>query len=149
MTHDINGALIQAGDIVEIKNAYFKNDNGFWFVEEDGTDESYLGKDLVLKKIGKTGKVSTSKGNIAFWPLAIFTSDSYKRAAGNAWNKENATIELASKVKNDQVIDFFKSELAANKEQIEYYEIRGYAESFTEPHRKKIEYCERTLKRIG
>ena len=30
---DKNGVELQAGMVVEITGAYFKNDNGFWFVE--------------------------------------------------------------------------------------------------------------------
>ena len=66
---DKNGIKLQAGDIVEIKNAYFKNDNGFWYVEQDGSNKAYLSDDsqLTLKRIGKTGKISTAKYSTSFY----------------------------------------------------------------------------------
>lgn len=149
MTFDKNGNMIQAGDIVEIKNAYFKNDNGFWFVEEDGTNEAYLGKDLTLKKIGKTGKISTGKYRIAFWPLVAYTSDRSKNYEAKAWNKENATIEITNKVSNLQVIDYFENELKNHEESKQYYEWHGYGEGWTKPHEQNIEYLTKALARMA
>lgn len=146
---DLNGNTIQAGDIVEIRNAYFKNDNGFWFVEQDGTNEAYLGKDLTLKKICKNGKISKSKKSICFYPLKSFVNDAVKRYEADEWNKENATIQISKKIKNDEVLRFFEEKKQEHAEALEYYEIRGYGEAWTEPHKMNVDYCERTIKRLA
>lgn len=149
MTLDKNGTIIQAGDIVEIKGAFFRNDNGFWYVEQDGTNPAYLGTDLALYKIGKTGKISTAKHNLAFWPLKSYTSDRAKNAEANDWNKTNATIEITNKVSNAQVIEAFQKLVAEYKEAAEYYEMRGYGEAWTKPNTDNAEYYSRALERMG
>ena len=79
---DKNGVELQAGMVVEITGAYFKNDNGFWFVENAPGDPSWCGSDCCLKKISKAGKISVAKRNICFWPIGVFVSDRCKPTAG-------------------------------------------------------------------
>lgn len=55
---DKNGVEIKTGDVVEIRGAYFKNDNGFWWAENSAGDPNWTGKDYSLRKISKTGKIS-------------------------------------------------------------------------------------------
>lgn len=148
MTHDKNGTIIKCGDIVEIKNAYFKNDCGFWFVEQDGTNESYCGGGLTLQKIGKTGKISTAKYNIAFWPLSAFTSDREKNAAAREHNARNATIEIVKHINNAAVIDYIWEKIKEINEAINHYKMRGYDETFTESHRKARDYWTKALERL-
>ena len=45
MMLDKNGVEIRTGCIVEITGAYFKNDNGLWFVEHSPGDPSWCGSD--------------------------------------------------------------------------------------------------------
>ena len=149
MTLDKNGTTIQAGDIVEIKGAFFKNDNGFWYVDQDSTNPAYLGTGLTLYKIGKTGKISTSKGRIAFWPLFCCTSNRAKNAEANDWNKTNATIEITNKVSNAQVIEAFQKLVAEYKDAAEYYEMRGYGEAWIKPNMDNAEYYGKALERMG
>ena len=82
---DKNGIRINAGDIVQISGAYFKNDNGFYYVEQDGTNPGYLMDDtqVTLKKICRNGKISTTKYSTCFFPIGVFVSDPKKRAAAN------------------------------------------------------------------
>lgn len=148
MTHDKNGNIILCGDIVEIKNAYFKNDCGFWFVEQDGTNEGYCGTGLTLQKIGKTGKISTAKYSIAFWPLSACTNDREKNAAAREHNAQNATIEIVKHINNAAVIDYIKNQIKEINESINYYEMRGYAETFTGSHRKARDYWTKALERL-
>lgn len=93
---DINGIEIKTGQIVEISGAFFKNDNGFYFVNNSPGDPAWCGRDYSLKKISKKGKVSVAKHNICFWPISVYVSDREKRAAANEWNRENAKIEVKS-----------------------------------------------------
>ena len=125
---DKNGIRINAGDIVQISGAYFKNDNGFYYVEQDGTNPGYLMDDtqVTLKKICRNGKISTAKNSICFFPIGVFVSDPKKRAAANEWNKKHATIEIVKGIDNSQVIEFFRKEAKKHREQEDYYNMRGY-----------------------
>ena len=145
---DKNGTLIQAGDIVEIKGAFFKNDNGFWYVEQDGTNKLCTGTDLTLRRIGKTGKISTAKHNIAFWPLFVCVSDQHKKAEANTWNRWHATIEITNKVDNTQVIKNFRKRVTEYKENARYYEMHGYNEAWLEPELAGAEYFSKALARL-
>lgn len=107
---DKNGKKIMTGDVVQITGAYFKNDNGLYFVEHSPGDVDWTGNDYSLRKISKRGKISTAKGRICFWPIAIFTNSYEKRVNGNAWNKEHAAIEIVSGFPVHEVIAHFKQE---------------------------------------
>lgn len=145
---DKNGTLIQAGDIVEIKNAYFKSDNGFWYVEQDGTNPACLSDDLTLFKIGKTGKLSTAKNNIAFWPLVSFVSDSRKSAAADKWNQKHATIEVTDKVDNAQVIARFRELVTKYTASAEQLKFRGFGPMSIKNHTDNVNYYSRAVKRM-
>lgn len=116
---DIKGIEMKTGDIVEIKGAYFKNDNGIYFVANTPGDASWCGSDYSLTKMCKNGKISTSSKNIAFWPLCSFTNNRQKNADCKAWNKEHATIEVIYNIDNSQVIEHFKAEAEMLKKQAE------------------------------
>lgn len=90
---DKNGMEIKTGMVVEIKDAFFKNDNGLYFVEHSAGDPDWCGSDHSLRKISKRGKISQAKHNLCFWPIGIFISDRFKAAEARTWNKEHATIE--------------------------------------------------------
>ena len=106
---DINGREIRTGDIVKISDAYFKNDNGIYFVTNSPGDTGWSGRDYCLKKLCKNGKMSNTKHNIGFWPISIFVSNREKRIEGNRWNKENAKIEIIEMKCNENVIEYFKN----------------------------------------
>ena len=91
---DKNGMEIKTGMVVEIKDAFFKNDNGLYFVEHSAGDPDWCGSDHSLRKISKRGKISQAKHNLCFWPIGIFISDRFKAAEARTWNKEHATIEI-------------------------------------------------------
>lgn len=110
MMTDKNGIEMKTGDIVEVKNAYFKNDNGIYFVDNAPGDISWCGRDYSLKKMCKNGKLSTATHNIAFWPLCAFTSNRQKNAECKAWNEQNATIEVVYNIDNAQVVEHFNQQ---------------------------------------
>lgn len=125
---DKNGTRIQAGDIVRITGAYFKTDNALYFVEQDGTNPGYLANDesVTLRKICKNGKISTSNHSIAFFPLTSTVSDRMKTAEAAAWNKEHAAIEIVHGLNTEHVLAWFEEEARKQREQEEYYTMRGY-----------------------
>ena len=117
---DKNGIEIKTGDVVEIKGAYFKNDNGFWYVEHSAGDPDWCGKDHSLRKISKKGKISTASRNICFWPIMISTNSWVKRAEASAWNAEHATIEVVADVDRTEIAAHFLEEAEKMEGRIEY-----------------------------
>ena len=109
---DKNGVEIKTGDIVEITGAFFKNDNGLYFVECSPGDPSWSGKDYCLKKISKAGKISTAKYNLCFWPILTFVSDQAKTVKAHQWNREHATIEVKEPLKDMGAVAAFFQEKA-------------------------------------
>lgn len=105
---DKNGTKITTGAIVEITGAYFKNDNGLYFVQASPGDAFWRGSDHSLKRISKSGKISTAKYSTCFWPIGIFVGDRVKAAQARAWNKEHAEIEVKSVKDLSQVIAYFQ-----------------------------------------
>ena len=77
---DKNNVEIKAGDIVEITGAYFKHDNALYFVEHIPGDPGWIGGDICLHMIGKSGKLSSAKYATAFWPLKAYVSNRVKAA---------------------------------------------------------------------
>lgn len=112
---DKNGIEITTGMIVKISGAYFKNDNGLYYVDNSPGDPFWSGRDYSLHKISKTGKLSTAKRNICFWPISVFVSDPYKYAEAKKWNATNAEIEVVQISNMDGVKSYFL-EKAANLE---------------------------------
>ena len=111
---DKNGVEIKSGDIVEITGAFFKNDNGLYFVESSPGDPSWSGTDYCLKKISKAGKISTAKYNICFWPITAFVSDRAKTAKARRWNREHAAIEVKEPLKDMGAVAAFFQRKADN-----------------------------------
>lgn len=129
---------LKAGDIVKIENAYFKNENGLYFVDRCPGDAGWCGNDYSLKKICKNGKISTAKYSICFWPISVHVNDSVKRAAANEWNKEYATITKVEGINTEYVIEHFKEDIEAQKEQIKYYSWNWGDDNETVLHYKEI-----------
>lgn len=115
---DKNGKEIKTGMIVKVSGAYFKNDNGLYFVHRTPGDPTWLGKELSLTPINRNGKLSKSRG-IAFFPLMCFTSNRIKNAEARAWNDAHATIEIISGIPMDSVVDAFRKEAEAESDELE------------------------------
>lgn len=114
---DKNGIEMITGNIVEIKNALFKNDNGIYFIANSPGDASWCGSDYGLTKMCKNGKLSTSDRNIAFWPLISFTNNRQKNADSKVHNAINATIEIINNIDTSEVINYFHSEVESLEKQ--------------------------------
>lgn len=124
---DKNGAEIRTGMVVEITGAYFKNDNGFYFVEKSPGDPSWCGRDYCLKKISRAGKVSQAKYNICFWPIKVFTNSRLKAAEAEAWNREHAQIEIRAVKNTDELVAHFEALAASLSDGIRWSE-RNFGE---------------------
>jgi hypothetical protein len=107
---DKNNRTMKTGDVVEITGAYFKNDNGLYFVEHTPGDPNWSGRDHCLRRIKRNGELSTAKDNICFWPIHAFVNSRDKRAAANQWNQEHAEIEIKTFPNTAHIAAFFTAE---------------------------------------
>lgn len=107
---DKNNRTMKTGDVVEITGAYFKNDNGLYFVEHTPGDPNWSGRDHCLRRIKRNGELSTAKGNLCFWPIHAFVNSRDKRAAANQWNREHAEIEIKTFPNTAHIAAFFTAE---------------------------------------
>lgn len=118
---DINGKEITTGTVVEIRNAYFKNDNGLYFVEHSPSDPTWNGTTHSLIKLCKNGKISTTKYNIAFYPLVTFTNSREKRIEAAEHNSKYAEIEIVDFSNTENIIAHFNEELAQQRKTSQHY----------------------------
>lgn len=117
---DKNGIEIKTGDVAEITGAYFKGDNGLYYVDRSAGDAGWSGSYHSLHKITKAGKISAASGASRSWPLSIYTSDYAKRIEGKAWNKEHATIEVKAGINQKYIAEYFKQAAESLDARIEY-----------------------------
>lgn len=115
---DKNGREMVTGDVVLIRNAYFKNDNGLWFIDRSPGDPSWSGRDYSLKKLLKNGKISTAKRNICFWPIGVFINDPWKKADAKEHNRKYATIEVVDGIDRSEIAAHFRGEAAGYEESL-------------------------------
>jgi hypothetical protein len=108
--NDKNNRPMKTGDVVEITGAYFKNDNGLYFVEHTPGDPNWSGRDHCLRRIKRNGELSTAKDNICSWPISAFVNSRDKRAAANEWNREHAEIEIKTFPHTEHIAAYFASE---------------------------------------
>ena len=106
---DKNGVEIKTGQVVKITGAYFKNDNGLYFVTRSPGDPGWCGSDHSLTKISKAGKISKAKYNLCFWPIISTVRDRFKSAEARAWNKEHAQIEVKTIKNMAEVAAYFQA----------------------------------------
>lgn len=119
---DKNGTEIKTGAIVEISGAYFKNDNGLYFVQASPGDPSWCGRDYSLRRISKAGKISTAKYSLCFWPISVFISNRAKAAEARQWNREGrkmcdkkkASTSSAKRVEAKETAGFQGSAISTN-----------------------------------
>lgn len=147
---DKNGLKIHAGDIVRIEGGYLKNDNGLFFVEQDGTNPGYLADDsqVTLHRICRNGKISTAKYTLAFFPLACYCNDYMKRAAARAWNKEHAVIEVVNGVNTEHIAEWFRGKAEELREQERYYKMRGFNDKYVGTYTATAKWHEDVVARM-
>jgi len=127
----------KTGDIVEVKNAYFKNDNGLYFVANSKGDITWCGDEYCLNKICKNGKLSTNQHNISFWPLTSFSNNRAKNAEAKKWNAEHATIEKIENITKTFIVEYFEVRAKDSEKQVKY-SIYNFGEENT--HTQKAKY---------
>ena len=108
--NDKNNRPMKTGDVVEITGAYFKNDNGLYFVEHTPGDPNWSGRDHCLRRIKRNGELSTAKDNICFWPISVYVNSRDKLAAANQWNQAHAEIEIKRFPNTAHIAKFFAAE---------------------------------------
>lgn len=118
---DKNNRPMKTGDVVEITGAYFKNDNGLYFVEHTPGDPNWSGRDHCLRRIKRNGELSTAKYNICFWPISAYVNSRDKRAAANQWNREHAEIEIKTFPHTEHIAAYFADEAASLDATIKRY----------------------------
>lgn len=117
---DKNGIEMKTGMIVEIKNAFFKNDNGRYVIEHTPGDPTWSGNDYSLRRIKRNGELAKTNP-ICFWPICTFVSDKFKNAEAKAWNTENATIETIGFKNMDPIKEHFAEEADKAAKSADYY----------------------------
>ena len=116
---DKSGVEIRTGQVVKVTGAFFKNDNGLYFVDNSPGDPSWSGSDYSLKKVRRNGRLSSSARNICFWPIAVFTNDRAKNAQADAWNREHSEIEVVDLPDTSGVLGHFLEKLEQITESIQ------------------------------
>lgn len=111
--NDKNNRPMKTGDVVEITGAYFKNDNGLYFVEHSPGDPNWSGRDHCLRRIKRNGELSTAKNNLCFWPISAYVNSRDRRAAANEWNREHAEIEIKNFPSTAHIAAYFADEAAS------------------------------------
>ena len=121
---DKNGIEMRTGDIVRISNAYFKNDNGLYYVEYSPGDPSWCGEGYALIKVKRNGQISTAKYRHASWPLCSFLSDQRKNAMADDWNlrQGKAEIEIVTGIDRSYIAEFFQEKADRQEKQRKYHE---------------------------
>ncbi len=147
MTLDKNGNQIQCGDIVRVCGAYTKRHNCLYWVEQDGTNGAYSGDGLTMKKICESGKISTAKYNLAFWPLENFRTDRVKNLEAAAHNKKHATIEIVVGINNQYIVEEIRKRMDEDIRQIEYWEGR-FCSDYISNNRKSLMYWRKAYRRL-
>lgn len=70
-------------------------------------DPSWCGNNHSLKRISKTGKISTAKYSTCFWPISVFISNPTKAAEARRWNRAHAEIEIKEITNTTEVAAYF------------------------------------------
>lgn len=120
--NDQNNVRIKTGDVVEITGAYFKNDNGLYFVQYAPGDPGWLGNYCSLRRVRKSGEISAAKYSLCSWPISTYVNDREKRAAADCWNLEHAKIEVKPIANRAHIAAHFAQEADSMSGQISYQE---------------------------
>lgn len=110
---DKNGVEIKTGQVVEITGAYFKRDNGLYFVIHSPGDPGWYSPDYSLMRILKSGKISMAKNNLGVWPIRFFAGI-WDKAGASIWNA--GQIEVKSIKNMTEIAAYFQAMADETKE---------------------------------
>lgn len=146
---DKNGKEIRTGMIVKISGAFFKNDNGLYFVHRQPGDPTWSGRQLSLTGINKNGTLSKSR-TVSFWPMMACTSNRMKNAECREWNEVHATIEIVEGINTEYMLDEFRSEAEQEADELTHC-IWNFGEDSpaVDRIRKRCDWYNLLLARIG
>lgn len=133
---DRNGKQLMTGMTVKITGAYFKKDNGTYFITDAAGDVTWEGRELALMKVSKAGKISRTRYNLGFWPLCSFINDRIKAKEARAHNEEFAAIEAVEVKSNAEIVAYFK-DLAEKEEKKIERDSRLFGEESEEVYRER------------
>lgn len=143
---DKNGVEIRVGDAVQISGAYFKTDNGLYFVASSYESRGNLGTNLHLHKICKNGSLAISKNKTNFWPIHSYTNSYEKNCEARRWNEANAKIEVVSIKSVHGIIEYFENECSGINDRLSdrYF----YDEASREAEEKKYIFYQGVINRL-
>ena len=148
LLQDKNGTEIRTGDIVRVTGAYFKQDNRVYYVDTSPGDTGWFGLDYSLHALNsRTGELSRTKYNIAFWPLTSYVSDRFKTLEANQWNREHAQIEVIYDVNARYVYEYFIQRAESEEEAMNSWRCSTFP-SERELHMKRAEHFRAVAERI-
>lgn len=136
---DKNGVELKTGQVVKVEGAYFKNQNGLYFVEASPGDPHWSGNDYSLRRIKRNGELAKTD-SISFWPLCSFVGDKFKRAEAKQWNAEHATIEAQEFSKLEHIEAFYTEEAERMEGTVKRYRW-DFGES-SNPYKQAVEIQE-------
>ena len=146
---DKNGREMKTGDVVRITGAYFKNSNGYYFIDRTPGDVSWCGRDYSLRRICKDGTISRARYNLEFWPLTSYCSNNAKNIAAREHNRDHAMIEIVDNIDKTEIIMHFETEAAREEEAASYYALHFCENSeLTTEARDRAEHWHNIVKRM-
>lgn len=145
---DKNGKEIKTGDVVMISGAYFKTDNGLYFVDRSPGDPAWLGAYHSLWKLNKNGTLCRSKYRLGSWPLSCYVNSYEKRIEANTWNKKHAEIEIVSFAHMEGIKAHFREEQENTKERFSIFEKRGLVTELILKEKERISFFESVISRL-
>lgn len=137
---DTNGIEMETGMIVEIKDAYFKNDNGLWFIDNTPGDPNWCGDEYSLHKLCKNGKPSTARHKVAFWPLCSFCSDPSRNAAAKEYNEDHAKIIVRTDITTSFLVDYFAEKAESAQKTLDWERRMGHSPKVLAAEEKCVEH---------
>lgn len=132
---DKNGIEMKTGMVVEIKGAFFKKDNGKYFIDNTPGDPTWCGNDYSLYRIKRNGELAKSN-HICFWPICSFVSDKSKNAEAKAWNTKHATIEVIEFENMQHIKEYFEDHAERMRNSADYDKLHFGEDS--NPYKKTI-----------
>lgn len=139
---DCNGCEIKAGDVVKIDGAYFKHQNGYFFVERDGSGSINRKGHILLHRISKFGQISNKSDCILDYPF------DFDQMCAKKWNNKNAKIEIVHSIDMREVIIYFKREYELADFDAKWARVYGKPDGVIEELKKEADWFKSINERL-